>query len=88
MGDKKIYWSGLKPICVARVASRALIERELEIEDELLCGQGLSRLMVVCPESSRIHAPFATIVPSQFARTLRSNDGYTISFRNGSIAAM
>jgi Ku protein len=30
----------------------------------------------------------ATIVRSQFARTLRSSDGYTNSFRNGSIAAM
>ena len=30
----------------------------------------------------------ATIVRSQFARTLRSSHGYTISFRNGSIAAM
>lgn len=30
----------------------------------------------------------ATIFRSQFARTLRSSDGYTISFRNGSIAAM
>ena len=28
------------------------------------------------------------IVRSQFARTLRSSDGCTISFRNGSIAAM
>ena len=37
---------------------------------------------------SRTQVPRATIVRSQFARTLRSSDGYTISFRNGSIAAM
>jgi len=39
-------------------------------------------------QGSRTQVPRATIVRSQFARRLRSSDGYTISFRNGSIAAM
>jgi DNA invertase Pin-like site-specific DNA recombinase len=37
---------------------------------------------------SRTQVTRTAIVRFQFARKLRSSDGYTINFRNGSIAAM
>ena len=93
--EEQVFWAELFAVMTRReerIRAAGQVDRELEpskkVRPFLSCPRLPNQLPPDGPLGDRSLPPPPTIVRSQLARTLRSSAGYTISFRNGSIAAM